>query len=311
MKIKLLTATLLGLTSLMSTAEVSWNTSADGQVSDVSNLQPINGTAAVVFIRPQTNQSSDSSTNISVNGRYLTSLQAGHYVVDTVCAGNNTLSAVPTKALTNDLTANSVTVNFDNKATRYYYVDVADDFSATLRPVEGKTASDLLKGTYRQAHQVDRTRATNCVAPKPAPIYVAPVVTQPVVIRPAVELVPVQQVRQAPSIRLNIHFDHDKSVIKSQYRDEIVRAASFLAQYDGLDAVVEGHTDSTGTDNYNQKLSEQRAQAVRQALISQHNIDPNRISAVGYGESRPVATNTTKDGRYQNRRVVVTISDAQ
>ena len=65
--------------------------------------------------------------------------------------------------------------------------------------------------------------------------------------------------------------------------------------------MVEGHTDSVGNDSYNQKLSEKRAGAVRDYLVRQ-GIESSRITVRGYGESRPVATNATEEGRAQNRR---------
>jgi OOP family OmpA-OmpF porin len=106
------------------------------------------------------------------------------------------------------------------------------------------------------------------------------------------------------SITLDVKFDFDKAVVKPQYRSEVERAASFLAAHPGSTAVVEGHTDSRGSDEYNQRLSERRAAAVRDYLITQFGIDSSRVSAVGYGESRPIATNDTDAGRAQNRRVV-------
>jgi len=69
-------------------------------------------------------------------------------------------------------------------------------------------------------------------------------------------------------------------------------------------AVVEGHADSNGAAAYNKQLSQRRADSVRNALIRDYNIAENRLSAVGYGEERPIADNRTADGRRANRRVV-------
>jgi outer membrane protein OmpA-like peptidoglycan-associated protein len=67
--------------------------------------------------------------------------------------------------------------------------------------------------------------------------------------------------------------------------------------------VVEGHTDSYGSDSANFILSQDRADAVRQFLIGNMGIDPERLSSIGYGETRPVATNETAEGRARNRRI--------
>ena len=76
----------------------------------------------------------------------------------------------------------------------------------------------------------------------------------------------------------------------------------------GIHLIVEGHTDSDGSATYNLELSNQRAQTVIDYLVTTHGIDPARLSAVGYGEERPIADNSDADGRTANRRVDVIIS---
>jgi OOP family OmpA-OmpF porin len=105
-------------------------------------------------------------------------------------------------------------------------------------------------------------------------------------------------------MKLDILFAHDKSDITAEYAGEVERAAKFLKRYADVNAVIEGHTDSDGSDAYNQKLSQRRADAVKDMLVTRFSIDASRLSAKGYGESRPVASNATKDGKAQNRRVV-------
>lgn len=104
-------------------------------------------------------------------------------------------------------------------------------------------------------------------------------------------------------ITLSVQFDFDQAVVKPEYFEDIRRVADFLVAHEDVVATVEGHTDSTGTDEYNQGLSERRAAAVRQVLIERFNVSPARISSVGYGEARPVTSNATSEGRAQNRRV--------
>jgi OmpA-OmpF porin, OOP family len=104
-------------------------------------------------------------------------------------------------------------------------------------------------------------------------------------------------------LTLNVQFDFDQAVVKPEFFEDIRRVADFLAANDDVVATVEGHTDSTGTEQYNQALSERRAAAVRQVLIERFNVSPARISSVGYGESRPTASNATSEGRALNRRV--------
>lgn len=110
------------------------------------------------------------------------------------------------------------------------------------------------------------------------------------------------------AIELNITFDTAKSVIKPDFEGEVAKLATFMDQYADTQVTVEGHTDSQGSDAYNQKLSQSRADAVKAALITKYGIAADRVNAIGYGEAKPVADNMTADGREQNRRVVGQVS---
>jgi len=89
----------------------------------------------------------------------------------------------------------------------------------------------------------------------------------------------------------------------------IDRIAAFLKDNEGTKVIVEGHTDSRGSDEYNQQLSERRAQAVTDALAFR-GVDRGRVEAVGRGKALPVASNDTAAGQQQNRRVELIFSDA-
>ena len=104
-------------------------------------------------------------------------------------------------------------------------------------------------------------------------------------------------------VELDVKFDFDKAQVKPESYGDIKALADFMKQYPSTSTVVEGHTDSVGSDAYNQKLSERRANAVREVLVNQYGVDGSRVSSVGYGESRPVADNATAEGRAINRRV--------
>ncbi len=86
--------------------------------------------------------------------------------------------------------------------------------------------------------------------------------------------------------------------------------ATFLNEYPERNVLIEGFTDSTGAEDYNQSLSERRAEAVREVLVAD-GIDPDRIRTIGYGEQFPLASNDTVAGRQQNRRVEVIISNPE
>ena len=107
---------------------------------------------------------------------------------------------------------------------------------------------------------------------------------------------------QSVRVELDVLFDFDKDTIRPEFRQDIQSLAEFMKTYPSVTTTVEGHTDSVGSDSYNQNLSERRANAVREALISE-GVDGSRVSSAGYGEARPIADNATDEGRAMNRRV--------
>lgn len=110
-------------------------------------------------------------------------------------------------------------------------------------------------------------------------------------------------------IRLRgVNFDFDRAEIRPASRPILDQAAQRLNQCPGERLQVEGHTDSIGADAYNQGLSERRARAVRDYLVSR-GVSGSRITAAGFGESRPIASNDTAEGRFLNRRVEVRFLD--
>lgn len=112
---------------------------------------------------------------------------------------------------------------------------------------------------------------------------------------------------ESVSIDLEVLFDTNKAEVKPAFMTQIQRVADFMASYPKSTAVIEGHTDSRGDAAYNQGLSQRRADAVRTALVEDLDIDANRVTAKGYGEEKPRASNDTLDGRQQNRRGVAVL----
>jgi OOP family OmpA-OmpF porin len=123
------------------------------------------------------------------------------------------------------------------------------------------------------------------------------------------ELVIDKRINDCPScttlvtIALNVEFDIDKAVVKDKYNKEIKKVADFMKTYPNTTAVIEGHTDNVYTVEHNNRLSQERANSVRQYLINNFGIKASRLTAVGYGPSKPIASNNTEEGRQKNRRV--------
>jgi len=105
----------------------------------------------------------------------------------------------------------------------------------------------------------------------------------------------------------DVLFDFGKYTLKPDTREKLAKVSGIILAHPGLRIEVEGHTDSVGSDEFNQKLSEQRAGAVRDYLTGQ-GVAQNMVSARGFGKSQPVASNDTADGRARNRRVELVVS---
>ncbi len=120
----------------------------------------------------------------------------------------------------------------------------------------------------------------------------------------------VQVIRRGDDLVLNIPsgitFAYDSAAVQPQFQRTLDQVASTLAEYNQTYIDVYGHTDSTGSDAYNQTLSERRATSVADYLSS-HGVQAARIGTRGYGETQPIASNDTEDGRAANRRVEVKI----
>jgi outer membrane protein OmpA-like peptidoglycan-associated protein len=108
------------------------------------------------------------------------------------------------------------------------------------------------------------------------------------------------------TMRDAILFDYDSAKLQPGAMDSLNQMADVMVRYPENDIIVKGHTDSKGSEAYNQELSERRALAVKDHLVFQ-GVAEKRVTAQGLGETRPVATNETPEGRQQNRRVEIEI----
>ncbi|RJP86591.1 MAG: outer membrane beta-barrel domain-containing protein [Desulfobacteraceae bacterium] len=131
---------------------------------------------------------------------------------------------------------------------------------------------------------------------------------------PAPEVVPIEALKPAPvkekiTIDLKVQFDLDKAKVKPQYHENIKKLADFMKKYPDTDVELEGHTCKIGTAAYNMDLSIRRADAVKAYLVKHFGIDPARITTKGYGLTKPIADNSTRQGRIKNRRVYAIVSE--
>jgi OOP family OmpA-OmpF porin len=132
------------------------------------------------------------------------------------------------------------------------------------------------------------------VIKKPAPVIKKPA---PVMKKPVEKI----------SMILYFEFDFDKAVVRPGHHGDAKEIADALKKYPGASVQLEGHTDNIGTEEYNMGLSRRRAENVKAYLVEKFNVDASRISTVGYGASKQIASNDTEAGRQKNRRVVANI----
>ena len=170
------------------------------------------------------------------------------------------------------------------------------EFRADLRGMLGHDEDGEDMGVQFSLNKVFGSKS---VAPAPAPAA-APVVAQAIP-EPEVEAEP--EVRTI-TVRLNVEFEVNKDTVLAVYGDQLDAIAAAMKAHDDIDLVLEGHSDSRGSDQYNLSLSDRRAKAVKAKLVEVYGIPAARISAVGYGETKPIASNETEEGRARNRRVV-------
>ncbi|OEU51079.1 MAG: hypothetical protein BA871_11350, partial [Desulfuromonadales bacterium C00003096] len=114
----------------------------------------------------------------------------------------------------------------------------------------------------------------------------------------------------AVTFKSDVLFDVNSYALKPGGYDELQRVAQVLNNYPQTNILIAGHTDSTGSEAYNQKLSEQRAMAVKNMLVG-YGVSAMRLTTIGFGEAKPIASNVTESGRQLNRRVAITITPQQ
>lgn len=115
------------------------------------------------------------------------------------------------------------------------------------------------------------------------------------------------KLKEAIKISMQLNFKSGSADVLPDHYSEIAKAGEFMRQYPDSEVLIEGHSDSQGAAAFNKRLSQQRANSVREYLIKMYGVKATRIRAKGFGESSPIADNSTAQGRSKNRRVVAVI----
>ena len=276
---------------------VVWNNQVDTDINTILETEVAADEARLVFMRKNDGHTEQTSANIAINNRFQTSLHANNYTVVESCAGTNQLSAHATGFKNNDLLADKKDYELTGAQTYFFQVSMSDRGKSTLEQISSDVALPLLNNKRYQSHQISRVIPNNCNTPvfiqQPTRVIVEqkPVLTEKVI------------------IDLEVLFETDKARVRQDYYSKIVELAEFMTQYPNTVVTIEGHTDSRGSDDYNQDLSQRRVNAVQEVLIQKFNIPAERVNAIGYGELQPRASNNSAKGRQLNRRVVAVIEE--
>lgn len=162
---------------------------------------------------------------------------------------------------------------------------------------------------WRDANWTPATAAAGCdgaIAAAPAPAAAAPAATPAPAAKPAPAPAPAPAVATKVTYAADAFFDFDKSVLKPEGKAKLDDLVSKVKGINLEVIIAVGHTDSVGSDAYNQKLSVRRSEAVKAYLVSK-GIEKNRVYTEGKGEKQPVADNKTAEGRAKNRRVEIEV----
>lgn len=164
---------------------------------------------------------------------------------------------------------------------------------------------------WRDANWTPATAAKGCDGalvppPPPAPAPVAPPAAAAPAPAPAVAPVPVAPVATKVTYAADAFFDFDKAVLKPEGKAKLDDLVSKIKGINLEVIIAVGHTDSVGSDDYNQKLSIRRSEAVKAYLVSS-GVEKNRVYTEGKGEKQPIADNKTSEGRAKNRRVEIEV----
>ena len=280
---------------------VAWNNQVNADISTILAKEVATDKARLVFIRKNDTHSEQTSANIAINNRFQVSLHANNYTSVESCAGINQLSAHATGFKNNNLLADKQNYELTGAQTYFFHINMNEKGQSSLEQISPDTALQLLTDKRYQSHQISRVIDNNC----PPPV----IIRQPVTPAPVVVETQAPVLAEKVTIDLEVLFETDMSIVRPEYYSKITELVAFMKQYPNTVVTIEGHTDSRGSDSYNQALSQRRVDAVKEVLVSQFGISAERLTAIGYGESKPRASNDTVEGRQLNRRVVAVVEE--
>lgn len=276
---------------------VTWEKSGDMfRVPNDATLK--DNESRIVFFRDAEGGEQPDNINIGIgsDNAFQVSLQEGYYSEKIICNTSPVINASVLNNASGDIASYPESYRLTPQTTTYLKVNLSKTGKPTVQQISADQALSSLHKSKRQTHQISRV-SSDCNATNQT-------------VRP--ELFDGSERSTQTQIKnlsqFNVLFDFDSTDIKSNNGAVLDGMANVIQSYPKTAFTLEGHTDNKGPERYNLRLSQARANVVKGALVNQYGIDSRRLSAVGYGESMPVDTNSTEQGRRNNRRVIATVS---
>lgn len=277
---------------------VIWEKSGEAFHERTNNDLATNESRVVFFRNSNEHEQSDNiNIGIGSNNLFQASLKNGHYSDAIICSGSQIINVGKLNQESGKVISHSKNYQLIPQTTTYLQVGLSVDGSAVIEQIPADEALLLLNQKTRQAHQISRV-LMNCNI----------TIIAPTLIRESIVATVVDNLEIKNPVQFNVLFDFDSAGIKSNHFTVLDGMANFIQSYPQMAVTLEGHTDNRGSESYNRKLSESRSSIVKNVLVDHYGIEAMRLRAIGYGETRPVDTNNTEQGRQNNRRVVAIVS---
>lgn len=292
--------------------QVSWGKS--GELFRKPNDENLKANESrIVFFRDTDASQQPKNINIGIglDNVFQSSLQNGHYSEQIVCRGSHVINASFLNEKDSNIVSYAENYQFVPQTTTYLKVDLSKTGSPNVQQISANEALPLLQQSTRQTHQISRVPSDCNAVNQTQQSQTLPNQNLPsrdLSQQPSRESVADTPIDAQNLKQFKVLFDFDSAAIKNNNSAVLDGMANFIQSYPKTDIVLEGHTDNRGAESYNLKLSQSRADRVKNILVDKYGMESSRLRAVGYGETMPIDTNATEQGRQNNRRVVATIS---
>lgn len=285
--------------------QVSWGKSGELFRKPIDeNLK--SNQSRIVFFRDANTSAEPKNINISIglDNTFHSSLQNAHYSEQIVCHSSHIINASVLNEKSGDTVAYAENYQLAPQKTTYLKVGLSQSGSPTVQQLSANDALPLLQQSTRQTHQISRVPSDCSATNQMLPSQMSPKQNLP---KTSATPTANTQVDRKNLTQFNVLFDFDSTNIKNNNNAVLDGMADFIRAYPQTNVILEGHTDNRGSERYNLKLSQSRADNVKNTLVDNYGMEPSRLRAVGYGEAMPIDTNDTEQGRQNNRRVVATV----